>query len=166
MDAFWTQDAHANGWASERVSAGLQTGMAGALVILAWLALAMVWAQHSIWWFPNLMGTTFGGDSALRAGFGRYSLAGIALHLIQYSALGVVFAYLVPARPRFGALLLSGILLSLAYYFVMYGWVWKHINPLIPLYSPDRQVLIAHIFYGMMLARFPRYAARASGPTA
>jgi hypothetical protein len=150
-----------NSRSSERTLAGLQTGMAGALVMLAWMAISMLWTRHSVWWFPNLMATTFGGDPALHTGFGKYSAAGLALHLLIYSGLGVVFAFLVPDRPTQGRLLLSGVLLALAFYFFMYGYFWKHLNPLIPLYSPDRQLLVAHVFYGMMLSRYSRYAQSA-----
>lgn len=129
--------------------------------MLAWMALSMLWIRHSVWWFPNLMATTFGGDPALHTGFGKYSAAGLALHLLIYSCLGVVFAFLVPDRATHGRMLLSGVLLSLAFYFFMYGFFWKHVNPLIPLYSPDRQLLVAHVFYGMMLSRYARYAQSA-----
>jgi len=148
-----------------RTAAGLQTGMAGALVMLLWLTVAMAWSQHSVWWFPNLMATTFWGDPALQNGFDRYSAAGLALHLLQYSALGVLFAWLVPSRTSYTRLLLFGVILSLAYYYFMYGYVWRHWDPLIPLYSADRPVLVAHVFFGMMLGRLPHYAAskRAAG---
>ena len=146
------------GFSDSRVAVGLQAGMAGGLVMLAWLGLATLWSKHSVWWFPNLMATTFGGDAALQSKFGRYSFAGLALHLLQYSLLGAIFARIAPERASYPRLLLLGLLLSLAYYFLMYDLLWKHINPLVPLYSPDRQILIGHIFYGFMLARLRNYA--------
>ncbi len=146
-------------WATSRLSAGLQTGMAGALVMLGWLALTSLWSRHSIWWFANLMATTFGGDAALRADFGKYTAAGIALHLVQFCALGAVFAAVVPERTTYTRLLLYGLITSMAFYYLMYGVVWKHLNPLVPLYSPDRPILVGHIFFGFMLARLGRYRA-------
>ena len=146
-----------------RLLAGLQAGMAGALLMLGWLLIVTVWSMHSVWWFPNLMATTFGGDPALKTGFGKYSLAGLALHLVQYSALGAVFAALISPRLAYTRLLLLGILVSIGFYYLMFGFVWKHVNPLIPLYSPDRQIIIAHVFYGLMLARVRHYWI-ASGP--
>ncbi len=142
---------------SPRVLAGLQTGMAGALMMLAWLGVVTLWSRHSVWWFPNLMATTFGGDPALQNHFDRYSPAGLALHLLQFSLLGALFARAVPERTGYTRLLLAGVVLAVAYYYLMYGFVWKHLNPLIPLYSPDRQILVGHIFFGFMLARLPRY---------
>ncbi len=131
--------------------------MAGGLLMLGWLALATLWSKHSIWWFTNLMGTTFGGDPALQPRFDKYSPAGMALHLVQYSLLGVIFARIVPARSSFARLLGTGLALSLAYYFLMYAVVWPRLNPLVPLYSPDRQILIGHIFFGLMLSRLGNY---------
>jgi hypothetical protein len=155
-------------FSTDRFLAGLQTGMAGALVMLAWLALAMLWSRHSIWWFPNLMATTFGGDPALQMNFGKYTAAGLALHLIQYSVLGAVFALIAPLRgaplhPSYTRLALLGLLLSLAFYYLMYDFVWKYWNPLIPLYIPDRAIVVAHVFFGMMLGRLPLYT-HASAP--
>lgn len=151
-----------------RFLAGLQTGMAGALTMLAWLALAMLWSRHSIWWFPNLMATTFGGDPALKMSFGKYSAAGLALHLVLYSALGGLFALVVPLHAAhghisYGRLALIGLVVSMAFYYLMYDFVWKYWNPLIPLYIPDRAIVVGHIFYGMMLGRLPHYT-QASAP--
>ena len=142
---------------THRFLAGLQTGMAGALLMLGWLGLAMLWTRHSVWWYPNLMATTFGGDPALHTGYGRYSAAGLALHLTLYSVAGGVFAWLIPERTTPTRVLLFGMIWSLVVYYGMYGFVWKHLNPLIPLYSPDRPMLVAQVLYGFMLARLPRY---------
>lgn len=125
--------------------------------MLVWLCLAMSLARRSVWWFPNLMATSFWGDPALTNSFGKYSAAGLALHLLQYSALGVVFAWIAPARATYTRLLLFGVVLSLAYYYFMYGYVWKRWDPLIPLYIADRAILVAHVFFGMVLATLPRY---------
>ena len=141
-----------------KTAAGLQTGMAGALVMLSWLCLATMLTQHSVWWLPNLMATSFWGDPALRNGFGKYSTAGLALYLLQYTALGVLFAWVVPKGTPYTRRLLFGVVLSLGYYYFMYGYVWRLLDPLIPLYSADRAVLVAHVFFGMMLALLPRYA--------
>src|SRR5579875_1071912 len=92
---------------TSRALAGLQTGMFGALILLGWMALATLWSRHSVWWYPNLMATTFGGDPALRIGFGRYSLAGLALHLVQYAGLGVIYAAVVPRHTAYTRLLLA-----------------------------------------------------------
>ena len=126
--------------------------------MLLWLCIALAWSQHSVWWFPNLMATIVWGEPALQNAFDRYSAAGLALHFLQYSALGVLFAWLVPARTPYTRLLLFGVILSLGYYYVMYGYVWRHWDPLIPLYVADRPVLVSHVFFGMMLGRLPRYA--------
>jgi len=155
-------------FSTDRFMAGLQTGLAGALVMLAWLGLAMLWSRHSIWWFPNLMATTFGGDPALQMRFGKYTAAGLALHLTQYSVLGAVFALFAPLHPgtlhtTYARLAIGGLIVSMAFYYVMYDFVWKYWNPLIPLYIPDRAIVVGHIFYGMMLGRLGRYV-QASAP--
>jgi hypothetical protein len=81
----------------------------------------------------------------------------LALHLVQFSALGAAFAAIVPERLPYTRMVLLGLIASVAFYYLMYGLVWKHLNPLVPLYSPDRPILVGHIFFGFMLARLARY---------
>jgi len=145
-------------FSTRRFVAGLQAGMAGALVMLAWLGLAMIWAGHSVWWFPNLMATTFGGDPALRNGFGKYTAPGFALHLLLYSLFGGAFGWLVPSRMGGTRILLLAVIAALGFYFAMYDFVWPRVNPLVPLYSPDRPVIVGHVFFAFFLARVSRYA--------
>ena len=52
-------------------------------------------------------------------------------------------------------------------YYVLFNLIWKHVNPLITLYAPDRQLQIGHVLWGMVLARSTRYArkfARSNAP--
>lgn len=143
-----------------RFVAGLQAGMAGALVLLGWMALSMVWARHSPWWFPNLMATPMGGEAALRNSFGRFTSAGIASVLLQYSLLGGLLAWLIPESTLGTRLVLFGIMTGLGFYYLMFFGIWRHYEPLMALYSPDRQLVVGHILYGLMLGRLGRYSDR------
>ncbi len=125
--------------------------------MLLWMGLTMLFSRHSVWWFPNLMATALGGDAALRESFGKYTPAGLSIHVLQFSLLGALFAMTAPERTPFTRLLVLGLIVSLSYYYLMYGFVWKHVDPLVTLYSPDRQILVGHIFYGFMLARLGNY---------
>src|SRR3954465_12760694 len=78
--------------------AGLQAGVAGALVMLLWLALASVWYRRSLWHIPNLLATPFHGEAALRHRFSFSTVSGIALHVLIYGALGAAFALAVQDR--------------------------------------------------------------------
>lgn len=137
--------------------AGLEAGMAAVLAMLAWLAFASVWYRHSAWISINLMASVLYGDAALRPGLGRSSMTGFALYLLLYSMLGALFALVVEGRaPRFRRALL-GVIWGLAWYYLLFGLVWKHAAPLMLLYTHDSPMLVGHILYGALLGRYPRY---------
>jgi hypothetical protein len=139
-----------------RAFAGVQVGVIGGLVMLAWFALnSMLQAQR---WYavPNLLGSTFYGDLAFRSGFGKVSVAGTALHLCASGAIGALFGLLAPQGQSGFRVLLIGVATGLAWYYLLFGAFWKAVNPMVPLYSSDRSMLVAHALYGLWLGRLPQ----------
>jgi hypothetical protein len=139
--------------------AGLHASIVGVLVMFAGVALASLFHGRSIWVVPNLFSTTFFGIDAYRNRFANTSWAGLALTFAIYGALGVVWGCVWRDRkvrwlPAFGAL--TGI----AVYYIFFGFIWRHLNPLVTLYAPDRQLQFGHIVWGLILARSPLYARR------
>jgi hypothetical protein len=149
--------------------AGLQAGMLGALVMLGWLMLSSIALRRSIWVLPNLFATAFYGPAAYQNHFLRSSWPGLALILTIYATGGIVWGILYGAlrptdrRPPFLPLL--GAVTGLLVYFIFFGLIWKRLDPLIPLYSPDRQMQIAHVLWGLMLARTHLYSRRIAAAT-
>jgi|SRR6185312_3975918 len=147
--------------------AGLQAGVLGALVILACLMIGSLWDGRSIWFAPNLFATTFFGGAAWRNHFVRATWSGLALLIAMYGGLGGIWGWLWGDRlgsrdkPDSRAMLrLFGAIAGLLVYLIAYGWVWKHVNPLVTLYAPTRQLQVGHILWGIVLARSPLYARR------
>ncbi len=142
------------------VLAGSQAGMAGAILMICWVAVATLMNKHGAWWVPNLFSSTFFGDAALLNSFNRYTWSGLALMLAEYTTLGAAFALLFRVdADRFRAVLL-GLLTGVAWYFLMFHLVLKAVNPLMLLYSPDRPILAGHLLWGLWLGRTPVYARR------
>jgi hypothetical protein len=139
--------------------AGLQAGVVGVIWMLVCFVVAAFWNDGGIWSIPNLFSTFFYGENAWEGGFLRTTWAGLALIVVLYGFLGVVWGCLWSARRK---LLLSvyGSLTGLAVYYFFFSYVWVHADPLIPLYAPVRELQVAHILWGAALARSPRYAAR------
>lgn len=138
-----------------RLLAGVEVGVVGGLAMLAWFALnSMLQAQR---WYavPNLLGSTFYGELAFRSGFGRVSLAGGALHLCAAGAIGALFGLFAPQGQSAFRVLLIGIVTGLAWYYLLFGAFWKAVNPMVPLYSSYRSMLVAHFLYGLWLGRWP-----------
>ncbi len=144
--------------------AGLQAGIGAVLVMLGWLSFASLWYHRSIWSVANLLGSAVYGESALRPGFGRGSLFGLAVYLGLYSALGALFAAAVSGRLLRLRPALLGILWGVGCYYLLFGFVWERLDPLIPLYTHDGPMLVGHVLYGALLGRFPRYLQALASP--
>jgi hypothetical protein len=139
--------------------AGLQAGVLGALVLFAVLMAGSLWDGRSIWLVPNLFATTFFGSEVYRNQLLRTSWAGIALIVAVYGALGILWGCIWRER-RIPWLGLFGAVAGLCVYFLFYGWLWRHVNPLVTLYAPDRQLQLGHVLWGIVLARSPLYSRR------
>jgi hypothetical protein len=144
--------------------AGIQAGVFGALAMLACLMIGSLWDRRSIWVVPNLLSTTFFGTDAYRNQLVRTSWAGVALIVAVYGALGLIWGY-VWGEARKQWLTLYGAGVGLIVYFVFYGFLWKHANPLVTLYAPDRQLEVGHVVWGLVLARSPQYSRRIAEAT-
>ena len=138
--------------------AGIQAGIVGALILLGYLALDSAWHRRSIWTVPNLMASTFYGESAYRQGFRASTSVGVALLLLLYGALGLLFALVVRDHGTRERVVLAGLIYGTGWFFLSFDILWKHVNPMVQMYSPDRAMLVGHVIYGGVLGRgFPAY---------
>jgi hypothetical protein len=138
--------------------AGIQAGVVGALILLGYVALDSAWHGRSIWTVPNLLASTFYGESAYRPGWGARTSAGLALLLCLYGVLGAVFGLVVRDQGSRLRITLLGLIFATGWFFLSFDVLWKHVNPLMRLYSPDRAMLVGHLLYGGVLGRrFPAY---------
>jgi len=136
--------------------AGLEAGILAVLALLGWLALASAWYRHSIWTAANIMATTFYGEVALRPDFNFRTVAGIALYVVLYGAIGALFGLAVTSR-RSLRITLIGMLVGLGWYYLSFNLLWRNFDPLIILYTHPAPMVAGHVLYGGLLGRFPRY---------
>ncbi|MGJ5820178.1 hypothetical protein [Paludibaculum fermentans] len=136
-----------------RLLAGLDTGFAGAVVLVGWF-LFHSWLTGEFWWAKlNVAGALFYGSPVFTMGFGRASLAGAALLLVLYSAIGALFGLL--ARPSgFTRNLLLGMLIALSWHLISQRYFWRRLDSFGPAYFPALSTLPAHLIYGLSLSRF------------
>jgi hypothetical protein len=137
--------------------AGLEAGVIAALILLGWLALASAWYRRSIWTAANIMATTFYGEAALGREFTFRTVAGIALYLVLYGAIGALFGLTLASRDASLRITVIGVLVGLGWYYLSFAILWQNINPLIPLYTHGGPMMLGHALYGAWLGRFPRY---------
>ncbi|MEP6715285.1 MAG: hypothetical protein ABJC09_06905 [Terriglobia bacterium] len=139
--------------------AGLQAGIFGALLMLAWLMLTSKWKSGSAWLMPNLFATTFYGSGVYRNQLLRASWSGVALMLSIYGGAGILWGVLWRDEKR-PLMVFYGAATGLLVYYVFFHVIWKALNPLLTLYSPDRQLEFAHVLWGLALTRSPLYSRR------
>jgi hypothetical protein len=148
------------------VLAGIQAGVVGALILLGYLAIDSAWHRRSVWTVPNLLASTFYGESAYRPGLGARTGAGVALLLVLYGVLGAIFALVVRDQDSRLRVTLLGLIYGTGWFFLSFDVLWKHVNPLVQIYSPDRAMLVGHLLYGGTLGRrFPAYLRAMSEQT-
>jgi hypothetical protein len=138
-----------------RALAGIEAGTLGGLAMLGWLVLSSVLNLHSGSELPNFLGSWLNGRPLLHHGFGWATISGLGLHLFISGLIGVLFGLAVgDSRNRFRVMLLA-ILTGLAWYYFSQVFFWRNIGVLITVYSPPRSMLVGHLFFGLVLGRFP-----------
>jgi hypothetical protein len=135
---------------------GLETGVLAALAMLVWLGMSAVWYRRSFWTSANLLAAAFYGESALRNRFTAHTFAGLALYLLLYGFLGMLFGLAIQDRHASLRITCIGILSTIGWYFLFFGWIWKRWDPLLVLYTHDRSMFAGHVLYGAILGRYPR----------
>jgi hypothetical protein len=119
--------------------------------------LGSIFSRRSVWLVPNLFATTFYGPDAYGGLFHKYTWSGIALPLAIYAFVGALWGMIWgDERRRF--LVLMGALAGFLVYLLLFGVIWRHLNPLFSLYAPSGSLRVAHVLWGMMLARSPGYS--------
>ncbi len=120
---------------------------------------AALWSGGGIWSVPNLFATVFYGENAWQNEFFHSTWAGIALLVVIYGLIGIVWGCIWKLH-RVPLLSFFGTLTGLATYFFFFHFIWAHTYPFIPLYAPLRELQVAHILWGAALAKSPAYSAR------
>lgn len=140
-----------------RCLAGLQAGVTGGLVMLAYYS-AGAMLQRQPWWMPeNLLGAAVYGNAALWKGPSKATLAGCAWQLVAAGIAGIVYAVCFAGARwlRFPVSSISALLWALGYYFLLYEAILPRIAPLIPLYSTRATPLMGYLLLGLALSRVP-----------
>lgn len=139
--------------------AGIGSGVAGGIFVLLFLMLGSLWYRHSMWTPANLFSTAVYGPDAYTNRFGPASWVGLAIVVVMYGVAGAAWGVLWrDKRPRFP--LLYGALCGAITYFLLFDVFWKRVDPFLSLYAPDRQLELANLIWGMIIARSPAVAAR------
>ena len=136
--------------------AGLDAGLFGAFLAIAWLCFHS-WLRGEFWWSKlNVAGAFFYGEPAFQSGVGRVTFAGAALLILMYSLLGGLLALLTPAPPRWYKSLIVGLSGAFVFQVLADHWVWRLFHPFAGAYFPRIATLPAHLLFGLSMVRLGR----------
>jgi hypothetical protein len=72
--------------------------------------------------------------------------------------LGARFGLVVRDQGSRLRMTLLGLIFGTGWFFLSFDLLWKYVNPMVRMYSPDRAMLVGHLLYGgLMGRRFPFY---------
>jgi hypothetical protein len=145
------------------VLAGLEGGTVGVLWMLAWLGVSSLWQQRGFWSPENLMSTAFDRNATLAPMFTWATCGGLALYMLIYSLLGMIFASVVRGRVPRGRVMLVAVLFAVFWYYFTFRLVFPFAFPLVATLHVVRSTIVGHLLYGTMLGRYPIYFDRLMG---
>jgi hypothetical protein len=136
-------------WA--RLSRGIEAGVVGGMVTLGFLVFASILARQGWWQIPNLLGSTFYGNRAFRAGASMATLSGMALQFVISGLIGAAFALVCARIKRRGRIFLLGVLTGLVWHYLSEALFWPHVNPRVPAYTSEPLILFGNVLFGFCL---------------
>jgi hypothetical protein len=131
------------------VRAGLLAGLTGALSIMVVVAALLVLAGRDIWTAARLIAVVvYGPDAAVGS---APIVVGTLIHLLTGSALGAIFAWVLPCMPH-NIWVVAGLIYGIAAWLVSTFIVLPIVAPLMIAADTNVNVLLlAHLIYGFVL---------------
>lgn len=130
---------------SLRALAGIQLGIAGGAVMMAFCAAATPLLGEPWWLIPNLFASALRGPFVFRSGAGWDTIIGISVHMMAAGVVGAL-AGIAHTGGR-----LFGVFVALACYLSGYFWLWKRIAPLLLTDAPQPVLAAGYFLYGSAL---------------
>lgn len=149
--ALMTEARPQTGDALMRLMSGIEAGIVGGLAMLGLMVSGSLLRGHAWWEIPNLLGSTFYGSKAFRAGAGMPTLSGTALHFVITGTIGGLFGLACGTIQERRRLVLLGLLAGVVWFYLGDAVFWRRVNPMVPLYTPQPVTIISHALFGACL---------------
>lgn len=146
-----------------RLAGGIEAGIVGGLAMLCLLVSESLWNGHVWWEVPNLLGSTFYGPRAFRAGAGMATLSGVALHFVITGTVGGLFGLAFGGIQDRGRLILLGVLALVGWYNLANVTFWPKVNPWVLVGSPRPATVVSHVLLGACLGYMGQHRYRLDG---
>ena len=137
---------------------GLQLGVIGGVVMLAWFALISPVLGHPWWLIPNLFASHFYNAREVHFGPGIVTIVGAAMQIVSAGTVGLISGLITPGGR------LSGIGTAVVWYVFCILFLWKRIAPLLLLPALQPVLWVGYFLLGSALG-WRRYLIRARHAT-
>lgn len=142
--------------------AGLESGMLGATVMIAWFALDSLMERQYWWAMLNLWGAGVYHNRVFSMGFGIATLAGGATHFFLHGLGGALWALVAARISGYWTHLLASFLGAAVWYWLLMFAFWPSVAPVVSRITPYPATALAYFLFGAALTR-NAYRARQLG---
>jgi len=135
--------------------AGLETGVLGGLVILAWYALSSVARGEAAWTVPADLAALLYRWPSLEGRLTLAAASGAAIEIVGAGASGILFGSIARGVRSHRRVLLLGVLFGLGWHYALQAILARHSTAADYLFS-QRPVIAGHLLFGLWLGMFTR----------
>lgn len=139
-------------WA-RRALAGLDTGVYGSLIVIAWYVFHS-WARGELWYTKlNVAAGVLFGNRVFYTGVSSATVVGFALLVVVYSLGAVPAAWVLPTRSALLVRMAAALLYSALFHTVLDRLALPNVLTYAPVFFPRTATVPAHFFYALSLLR-------------
>jgi len=139
------------------VLAGVETGVWGGVLVIAWYATVSWLYGEPAWTVPARLAAAVYGPGLAQGGGLMAGAAGAALEVSGGGIVGALFGLSMRAQWCARRAPLLGLFFGLGWYYVGYGILPREFGRAAASVFSLRSALLAHVAFGLFLAAYPRF---------
>lgn len=145
-----------------RLLAGLESGILGAAVMIAWFAMDSL-LENQYWWaMLNLWGAGVYHNRVFSMGFGAATLAGASTHFFLHGLGGALWSLLAARISNYWLHLFFSFAAAAAWYWLLMHTFWPAVAPVVSRITPLPATILAYFLFGAALSRSAQRARQLS----
>lgn len=133
--------------------AGLESGILGALFMIAWFAFDSLIERQYWWAMLNLWGASVYHNQVFSMGFGSATLAGASTHFFLHGAAGALWSLIAGRMSNYWLHLLYSFAAAAGCYLLLMHGFWPIVAPVVSRVTPTAPTLLAYFLFGAAISR-------------
>jgi len=136
-----------------RLLAGVESGVIGAGVMIAWFAMDSFLESQYWWAMLNLWGASVYHNRVFSMGFGAATLAGACTHFFLHGLGGALWALAAARISNYWLHLIFSFAAAAAWYWILMNTFWPAVAPAVSRLTPLPASILAYLLFGAALSR-------------